>query len=329
MFARKYWFAISDQEYEQLKPTLQLTTMLLNTPACLGLYATLLFGERAMYPSFRNGIRTSQPRIKEEVHLTSFKAGRVKEMFCDLEGVFKFTSQTISPAAYAETHYDQWCELTDIQRTDIEWQLAFHQISPVSARMSLKHGKTVDKIEGEEKEFCFKGLRGFKWTTFEIYPWKNLQDPRTRMTRCTIVLSTLLLLRLRKRLHSPEDALRFNLFVAAVILHELAHAVEAGRPELREFGVLEAMLPGNDEPELGHEMIMRVFNGIPLGQGKTGEWPQFYLPEDDTGQVYIIPLAFIARIQQQEFWDSLPAADLSNFTLLHFPRTMPCFRPYV
>ena len=155
-------------------------------------------------------------------------------------------------------------DLNDAERADLETQQELEKPLPMSPRMSLKYGTTVNKFEGEEREFCWGTRPGIRCTTHGG-EWKVIQDPRTRMTPNMIVLSAQVLARLQARCCSSEDILRCNLLLPTTLLHELAHAVESGRPECREFGVTEAMFSGDKTPEVGHRLEMHVSGGFLLG----------------------------------------------------------------
>ena len=325
VFARKHWFGIDDGEYEQLKPALQLTTMLMSTPGSLSFFAILLFGDRAIEETVsEDGKKKLYGRITEKVHLTPFKAERVRDMFCELEGIIKFTCQTIdgTETAYAQT--DEWSDLTDAEKFDLQWRHDFEKPAAWSARMSLKHNMTIDRIEGEEKEFCWPEPQGPTYNPYEDEGRKPLQDPRARLTPTTIALSTPRLLHLRARHQSTENILQSNLVVAMLLIHELAHAVEFGRPECREWDVDEAMFPDEDTPELGRQAEMHVVGGLIFeDECCFGDWLHFNQTIETWKQAYCVPLDFVARIQQQEFWDSFPFTDFTGTELLYLPKTQP------
>ena len=324
IFARRYWFAISDGEYEQFKPALQLTTMLMSTPACLGFFATLLFADRAIDETVsEEGKKKLLGRITKEAHLTPFKAERVGDMFCDLEGIFKFTCQAIDDGVFAYAETDNWTDLTDEESSDLEWQRHVEKPAVWSARMSLKLNMTVDKIGGEEKEFCWPEPSGPVYNPYDDERDKPLQDPRTRMTPTTITLSTQLLLHLKKKDQSAENTLRSNFVIAACLIHELAHAVEYGRPECREWDVDEAIFPGEEKPELGIQAEMRIFGGVVFVHQHADNWLQFTQATDNWEQDYAVPSDYLARIQQQEFWDSVSSTHIPSTEIVHFPTTMP------
>ena len=326
IFARKYWFAISDGEYEQFKPALQLTTMFMNTPASLGFFATSLFGERTYeeYASEKEGEKKFRVHILNEARLTPFKAERVRDMFYDLEGIVKFTCQACDEGSFAETVTIALYDLTDDERSDYEWGHHIERPTAWSARMSLKHGMTVDRIEGEEMEFCWPEPTGIKWDPWDLDDSegeKPLQDPRTQMTPSTVAVSTQFLLDLRGKVQSAENTLRSNFIIDVVLIHELAHAVESARPECREWNVDEAMYPGEETAEVGYQVETRVFGAVTECVHRANYWLQFNQDRDHGEECWAVPLEYLARIQQQEFWDSVQSTYLTNMELLHMPET--------
>ena len=324
ILACKYWIAISDGEFEQLKPALRLTTMLMNTPASLGFFATLLFGDRAMDEVVsKEGKKKFRGHITKEAHLTPFKAERVRDMFSELEGIFQFTCQIIEEESWAVAETYACTDLTEEEYSDLEWRHHIEKPAAWSPRMSLKHNMTVDRTEGEEKEFCWPEPQGSTYNPYDGKDEKPLQDPRTRMTPSIIVLSTQLLLCLRARCHSTENTLRSNFVVAVCLIHELAHAVEFGRPECREWDVDEAIFSGEETPELGWQAELHIFAGGTFGDWQADEWLQFKQATDGGKQAYAIPLDYLARIQQQVFWDSVSSTDITSMELVHLPKTIP------
>ena len=342
MFAYKNWLCLSREDHELLKPVLQLATMFLGTPACLGFFATLLFGKRTCDEK-------SVTRIEKESPLTNHKVETIIEMFDDLAGLYKLTFQTIK--ATGTVFANTWSDLTDTEREDLLWQRRRENPTPWSVRKSLKHGKLVDMIQGAEREFCWGSPPNNdfdSWPPAEKEPDKHLQDPRTRMTPCTIALSAKLFSNLKGQRHSPAQRLKNNFRLAAVILHEIAHAVESGRPECRECNVGEVTFPGEVLPELGHQLEKLVFGGAPypmpldprsyevvfgssLDESQVPntdehvswlgftEWPM-----RSTSKHYALPLEYMAHVQQHWFWDAAAqVADPRDQSLWHLPKTMP------
>ena len=331
LFAYKNWECVSQEDYELIKPALRLATMYLNTPSCLAFFATCLFSERECDDNWNIS-------IEKESTLTTFKAERVKEMLLELDGVVRLTFQNCGGCG--EMHGMFWQDFTDEEKADIEWHRCHEKSNPWSARKSLKHGKTVDEIEGEEMEFCVGPeeieLRDsdLQYLPPEQRPYTHIQDPRTRMTFCTLVLNNSLLRTLQSQRSSPEQALRGNFRLVGIILHELAHAVERGRNENREFMLPnEAKFPGATLTEMGHQLEMVVFGGIyqPVAnpnapksnreedalEAVVSDWPL----RSSTSLVYDVPLEFLARVHQQEYWNHTDfSIDQSSYKL---PRAEP------
>ena len=327
LFAYKNWQSLSLEDYELIMPGLRLATMYLSTPSCLAFFATCLFSKRDFDDDWH-------PLIEKESQLTPFKAERVKEMLLELDGVIKFTYQNINCSGLMQPNV--WRDFTDDEQADIEWNRHVEKSTPWSARKSLKHGKTVDKIEEEEMEFVLPhdelDLKesDYQYRPPDEEPRTYVQDPRTRMTFCTIIICGEDLRYLKWRRYSPEQSLRENLRLAGTILHELAHAVERGRPEAREWHLEEAKFPGSALVEMGRQLEMAVFGGIPdavkrpNAPGSNCERDNTWTVVTDwplrpTSQVYDVPLEFLARIQQQEYWDQVDfSVDQSSYK---FPRT--------
>ena len=378
IFAYKNWLCLSAEDYERIKPALRLATMYMTTPAFLQFFATCLFSERSVEDR-------DHAWLEEDIALTTFKADRVKEMFADLDGVIEFTFQKIDNAGW--TIGKTWADLTEDEKADLVWQQYREKSTPWSARKSLKHGKTVDEIEGEAVEFCFRDDYFFgdesetdgseaddEWETESETDgpeadasgaedgWetesetggseaddleaedeyatpieeseKHLQDPRTRMTLCTLALTDQYLIDFKQKFDAPKQLLKEYYRLTNTLLHELAHAVEHGRPEHRECDIEEAVFPGDVLPELGCSLEMHVFGGTlfedDMADGVDGasaaecdvddtwlcstQWPA-----TSTCTYFIVPLTFLVRIQQQAFWDAAgdddAAADQSRYLL--------------
>ena len=352
MFAYENWLCLSEEDYDLIRPTLQLTTMLLGTPASLAFYATLLFGERAYY-SEKDCDEMAILRIDEESPLTQYKADTITDMFDDLTGLYKFTFQKIEPTG--QLHATRWVDMTDAEREDLLWQRSIEQATPWSARKSLKHGLTVDKLPGPEKEFCWESPPDDTWDDWpsaDQEPTHHIQDPRTRMTPATIVLSAKLFTELKSQRHVPAHAIKNAFQLARVILHELAHAVESGRPERRLLHWYEPVFPGETHSELGHQYEKHLFGfcpypmdlpddywlyltgsspdeaGVRNARGKI-DWPGFYeWPLRSTSEHFMLPLGYMAALQRQETWDAVVArgVDLGDQRAWHLPRNLPIGR---
>ena len=254
-------------------------------------------------------------QIEKLLALTAFRTNRVKEMFQDLDGVVKFTFKDIDNAS--ELIADTWADLTEDEKANLKRERHMEKSTPWSARKNLKHGKTVDKLKGEAVEFCWnaEGLEiEDEYTNPEEHPLDHLQDPRMRMTRCTIALDMEYVTDLRARQHSPEKCLEDNFRIANTILHELAHTVESGRFEHRGWDVEEAVFPGEVLPEMGCKLEKLVFRGtfyeedMEDAPGSNCEADNAWLssiewPLKSTLHHFCVLLEWLARIQQQEFWD--------------------------
>ena len=316
--------------------------MFLGTPASLSFYATLLFSKRIREDAKFNA------RLEKEVSLTKFKVETVKDMFNDPEGLYKFTVQNIKAAGV--TLPCTWSDLTEAEREDLLWQRQVENTTPWSLRKSLKHGKTVNRLKGPEREFFWPPPRNNNfnsWPPADKIPYKHLQDPRTRMTPCTIALSSRLFSDLKFQRRSPKQSLKNNFGLAAIICHELAHAVEQGRSESRERRPEEPKFPHAELSELGHQFSMCLYGGCPcestlhpknyktvLGSSPDRDgmrdvngkvlWLVFRdWPLRSTSPHYFLPLDYIARVQRQEFWDAAAQADnMQDQSLCHFPKRL-------
>ena len=320
IFAHKNWTALAEEDYALLRPSLQLVTMYLRTPACLSFYATLLFGKRIAEAVGNEWII----RILRESPLTTYKAERIKDMFDELAGLYTFVFKEIS--SVAEVNANLWRNLTDSERAELEQRQRIEKPPAWSARMSLKHGLTVDQIEGEEKEFCWGEFPGLQPTSPDEDREKLIQDPRTRCTPCTVEIGSDFLSTLRVDGLPSEKALGLNFYLAVTLLHELAHSVECGRPEIRESEgrreVQEAIFPSQDVPELGWQFEKSVVGGAIYCTDDVltfSDWPM-----KPTSLHYLVPLEFLIRIHQQDFWDAALSSPSPYSSLFQLPKSEPC-----
>ena len=256
ILAFKNWNGLSSEEYDLIKPALRLATMYMATPAFLEFFATCLFGERVVDEDWKVYIVNESP-------LTSFKAKRVKEMFLDLDGVVKFAFKDTPVSGCMQAH--RWEHLTRDEKDHVKSQRRVERSTPWSARKSLKHGKTVDRINGEEMELSFSAAT---FADLDVYadphvePDLFIQDPCTRMTYCTVVLAQDYVMDLKRSRRSPEEILKDNFRITVTLLHELAHAVEVGRPELRLYRAAgEEAFPRERLAEMGCLLEQWVFGG--------------------------------------------------------------------
>lgn len=126
----------------------------------------------------------------------------------------------------------------------------------------------------------------------------------------------------------PAMVLRFNLFLAICLAHEMAHFIEVSGPHNeRPLGRPEVFFHDNIWTESGIAFELKVFGGrvhpislrIDCGLGLAIlNYPLKEIYEREDNILYTVPMDYVARIQQQETWDQ----DYSKAdpTVFHIPR---------
>ncbi|KAK7193875.1 uncharacterized protein CC84DRAFT_154807 [Paraphaeosphaeria sporulosa] len=132
-------------------------------------------------------------------------------------------------------------------------------------------------------------------------------------------------------LQYPEPAmvLRFNLFLAVCLAHEMAHFIEVSGPHHdHPLGQPEVFFNDNKWTESGIAFELKVFGGrlhpissrVDCGLGLAVlNYPLRELYEKEDNVLYTLPMDYITKLQQKETWDrDFSEADAAVF---HVPRT--------
>jgi hypothetical protein len=132
-------------------------------------------------------------------------------------------------------------------------------------------------------------------------------------------------------LQYPEPAmvLRFNLFLAVCLAHEMAHFIEVSGPHHEHpLGEPEVFFGDNRWTESGIAFEVKVFGGrlhpissrVDCGLGLAVlNYPLKELYDKEENILYTLPMNYITMIQQKETWEQ----DFSDTTwsVFHVPRT--------
>ncbi|KAF2638110.1 hypothetical protein P280DRAFT_529839 [Massarina eburnea CBS 473.64] len=132
-------------------------------------------------------------------------------------------------------------------------------------------------------------------------------------------------------LHYPEPAmvLRFNLFLAVCLAHEMAHFIEVSGPHHEHpLGEPEVFFNDNTWTESGIAFELKIFGGrlhpisnrVDCGLGLAVlSYPLRELYDKEDNVLYTLPMDYITRIQQRETWEQ----DFSDASIdiFHVPRT--------
>ncbi|KAH7114463.1 hypothetical protein B0J11DRAFT_541063 [Dendryphion nanum] len=132
-------------------------------------------------------------------------------------------------------------------------------------------------------------------------------------------------------LHYPEPAmvLRFNLFLAVCLAHEMAHFIEVSGPHHEHpLGEPEVFFNDNTWTESGIAFELKVFGGrlhpissrVDCGLGLAVlSYPLRELYDKEDNVLYTLPMDYITKIQQKETWEQ----DFSSTgtDVFHVPRT--------
>ncbi|KAF2003309.1 hypothetical protein P154DRAFT_520261 [Amniculicola lignicola CBS 123094] len=131
-------------------------------------------------------------------------------------------------------------------------------------------------------------------------------------------------------LQYPEPAmvLRFNLFLAVCLAHEMAHFIEVSGPHHEHpLGEPEVFFNDNMWTESGIAFELKVFGGrlhpissrVDCSQGLAVlNYPLKELHDRDDNVLYTLPMDYVSRLQQKEVWEDDSTA---NAELLCVPRT--------
>ncbi|KAL8995672.1 MAG: hypothetical protein Q9169_004642 [Polycauliona sp. 2 TL-2023] len=127
----------------------------------------------------------------------------------------------------------------------------------------------------------------------------------------------------------PAQKLRFNLILATLIVHEMAHAIELSQWRNRAPSPFEPFLLHQNEAELGRAWESCMFGGqtTPINDRVDGiygigtwDWPRpFGEMNPERTICYALPMKFVENIQQKSTWQQ--EYDLSSCqTRFHVPR---------
>ncbi|ORY11876.1 hypothetical protein BCR34DRAFT_564497 [Clohesyomyces aquaticus] len=132
-------------------------------------------------------------------------------------------------------------------------------------------------------------------------------------------------------LQYPEPAmvLRFNLFLAVCIAHEMAHFLEVSGPHHdRPLGQPEVFFNDNMWTESGIAFELKIFGGrlhpissrVDCGLGLAVlNYPLKEVYDKEDNVLYTLPMEYVTRIQQKETWEQ--DFSKSDATVFHVPRT--------
>ena len=277
-----HWNNTPDDIYEVLKPALRLATMFLSNERCMRWWSCMLLGERE--PDISGTMLLGQPvqRIKAPVPITpgnSFKA-------------IEYLREKGEDVVEGEGH------LISFRFRDDLW----HPF-PEGARVCFGITSHIGSWEGPlplER----------KWT--EIFTKKKMNRAIVRLHADFYVEAC----KLRDLKYPDENQkLRFYLFFAVILCHEIAHAIEVTdifHGSDIPFFVPEPFVGNIRARESGNVWEKFTFGGRlwPINGDMsckyglcTQSWP--CPPEDREWQntLYSIPMDWIEKIQQQSFWD--------------------------
>ncbi|KAF2019020.1 hypothetical protein BU24DRAFT_110694 [Aaosphaeria arxii CBS 175.79] len=127
----------------------------------------------------------------------------------------------------------------------------------------------------------------------------------------------------------PAMVLRFNLFLAVCLTHEMAHFIEVSGPHHEHpLGEPEVFFNDNTWTESGIAFELKMFGGrlhpissrVDCGLGMAVlSYPLRELYDKEDNVLYTLPMDYIARLQQKETWEQ----DFSELKpdIFHVPRT--------
>ena len=133
-------------------------------------------------------------------------------------------------------------------------------------------------------------------------------------------------------MHYPDPAqkLRYNFYLATIIVHELAHAMELSQWRNRAPSPHEPFLLHHNEAELGRTWETYMFGGTvnPINDRvdsiygvATWNWPQSFGEMDpERTIVYAVPMSYIEKIQQKDMWKKHQQFDHGNPQPFRIPR---------
>ncbi|KAF2686503.1 hypothetical protein K458DRAFT_198847 [Lentithecium fluviatile CBS 122367] len=127
----------------------------------------------------------------------------------------------------------------------------------------------------------------------------------------------------------PAMVLRFNLFLAVCLAHEMAHFIEVSGPHHEHpLGEPEVFFKDNMWTESGIAFELKVFGGrlhpissrVDCGLGLAVlSYPLKEVYDKEDNVLYTLPMDYITKIQQKEAWEQdFASTDTSVF---HVPRT--------
>ncbi|KAL8715193.1 MAG: hypothetical protein Q9220_001151 [cf. Caloplaca sp. 1 TL-2023] len=130
------------------------------------------------------------------------------------------------------------------------------------------------------------------------------------------------------RYPDPAQKLRFNLILATLIVHEMAHAIELSQWRNRAPSPYEPFLLHHNEAELGRVWESYMFGGqvAPINDRVDGiygvatwNWPRSFGEMDPERTIcYAVPMKYIENIQQKDTWTK--DYELGDWRAFHVPR---------
>ncbi|KAL8718990.1 MAG: hypothetical protein Q9225_003948 [Loekoesia sp. 1 TL-2023] len=126
----------------------------------------------------------------------------------------------------------------------------------------------------------------------------------------------------------PAQKLRFNFIFAALIVHEMAHAIELSQWRNRAPSPYEPFLLHHNEAELGRMWESYMFGGqvAPINDRVDGiygvatwDWPRSFGEMDPERTIcHALPMKYIENLQQMETWGR--DYDRKDWRAFHIPR---------
>jgi hypothetical protein len=127
----------------------------------------------------------------------------------------------------------------------------------------------------------------------------------------------------------PAMVLRFNLFLAVCLAHEMAHFIEVSGPHHEHpLGEPEVFFNDNMWTESGIAFELKVFGGrlhpissrVDCGLGLAVlSYPLREVYDKEDNVLYTLPMDYITKIQQKETWEQ--EFNSTNTSVFHVPRT--------
>ena len=274
-----------DHVYDQLRPGLALATMFLTHPACMQFWVTLAKGDRREDPEMTRRCGHLRHRITRNVDLTEENTREVIKYIEDL-GKAKAIHFTFAPGLVFE-------------------------------------GKAAFGTACTVCDFALESSENRSTTTNS----GCLQRSHIRLHGDFYVIAKKLS---RMKYPDPAQHLRFNFILALLLVHEMAHAIELSQWCNRAPSPFEPFMLHHNEAELGRMWEAYMFGGqvCPINDRidgiyglSTWKWPRSFGEMDPERTIcYSLPMTYIERLQQREFWEGLDTDDFSNRKTFWIPR---------